>query len=180
MLKLFYISAVRIFNQGKTVQLLRNFKSNDKTNRLVRFANLCLLALILVPIAATDRLPASFSGRVSRMVVEIDGVNYGAFTPVKDLDQLVDEVTKTEGGRIALSRDFVTDPSLYLWANSLMRGNTSLKDVSLISENADGVEVARYVLRMSQPVAWTVEASNPEVGGLHERVEFAVQKVDRL
>ncbi|MEI6833820.1 MAG: hypothetical protein WCL28_07485, partial [bacterium] len=85
-----------------------------------------------------------------------------------------------DGVRIELSRGFGTDPSLCLWASSLMRGNTSLKDVILISENADGVEVARYVLRMSQPVAWTVEASNPEVGGLHERVEFAVQKVERL
>jgi hypothetical protein len=168
------------FFKGITVRLLRRFKSDDNANRLVRIANACLLALVLIPIAATERLPASFSGRVSRMVVEIDGVSFGAFTPVKDLDQLVGSASAENGGRIALSRDFVTDPSLYLWANSLMRGNTSLKDVSLISENADGVEVARYVLRMSQPVAWTVEASNPEVGGLHERVEFAVQKVERL
>ena len=170
----------QIFIQGKTVRLLRNFNSNNETNRLVRIANACLLALVLVPIAATERLPASFSGRVARMVVEIDGVNYGAFTPVKDIEQMIDDVSPQESGRVALSRDFVTDPSLYLWANSLMKGNTSLKNVSLISENADGVEVARYVLRMSQPVAWTVEASNPEVGGLHERVEFAVQKIERL
>jgi len=162
------------------VRLLRNFKSKDKTNRLVRMANACLLALVLVPIAATERLPASFSGRVARMVVQIDGVNYGAFTPVKEIEQLVGNAASPDGGRVTLVRDFVTDPSLYLWANSLMRGNTSLKDVSLISENADGAEVARYVLRMSQPVAWTVEASNPEVGGLHERVEFAVQKIERL
>jgi hypothetical protein len=113
------------------------------------------------------------------MVVEIDGVNYGSFTPVKDIDHLLGDAKAQETSRVALSRDFVTDPSLYLWANSLMRGNTGLKDVNLISENADGVEVARYVLRMSQPVAWAVEASNPEVGGLHERVEFAVQKVER-
>ena len=162
------------------MRLLRNFNSKDSTSRLVRVANACLLVLVLVPIAATERLPASFSGKVARMVVEIEGVNYGSFTPVKEIDRLADSVQAQEHGRVALSRDFVTDPSLYLWANSLMRGNTGLKDVTLISENADGVEVARYVLRMSQPVAWTVEASNPEVGGLHERVEFAVQKVERL
>lgn len=164
------------------MRLLRRFQSDQKASRLVRIANACLLALVLIPIAATERLPASFSGRVSRMVVEIDGVRFGAFTPVRDIESLVSagSASVTNGNRITLSRDFVTDPSLYLWANSLMKGNTSLKDVSLISENADGVEVARYVLRMSQPVAWTVEASNPEVGGLHERVEFAVQKVDRL
>jgi hypothetical protein len=162
------------------VRLLRKLKSDDKASRLVRLANACLLALLLIPIAATERLPASFSGKVTRMTVHIDGVNYGAFTPVNGIDQLIDSDFPVKAGRIALSRDFVTDPSLYLWANSLMRGNTSLKDVSLISENADGVEVARYVLRMSQPVAWTVEASNPEVGGLHERVELAVQKIERL
>jgi hypothetical protein len=180
MLELFYNSDRRSkVSQGKTVRLLRNFKSSQQSSRMVRIANACLLALVLVPIAATERLPASFSGRVARMVVEIDGVNYGSFTPVKDIDHLLGDAKAQETSRVALSRDFVTDPSLYLWANSLMRGNTGLKDVNLISENADGVEVARYVLRMSQPVAWAVEASNPEVGGLHERVEFAVQKVER-
>jgi hypothetical protein len=114
------------------------------------------------------------------MTVEIDGVNYGAFTPVDGLEQLAS--SKVDAGdvkRVALSRDFVTDPSLYLWANSLMQANTGLKNVTLISENADGVEVARHELRMAQPVAWAVEASNPEVGGLHEKVEFAVQKIER-
>lgn len=161
------------------MRMLRNLKINQTSNRLVRIANVCLLVFILVPIAATERLPASFSGRVSRMVVEIDGVNYGAFTPIKDIDRLVSVTHHSSASEISLSRDFVTDPSLYLWANSLMRGNTGLKDVILISENADGVEVSRHVLRMSQPVAWAVEASNPEVGGLHEKVEFAVQKIER-
>jgi len=164
---------------GDAVRLLRNFKLNQQPSRLVRVANACLLALVLVPIAATERLPAAFSGKVARMLVEIDGVNFGAFSPVKDLDHLVGSYGHRDAGRVELSRDFVTDPSLYLWANSLMRGNTGLKDVTLISENADGVEVARHVLRMSQPVALTVEASNPEVGGLQERVEFAIQKVER-
>ena len=164
---------------GEAVRQLRNFKSNQHPSQLIRMANACLLALVLVPIAATERLPAAFSGKVARMIVEIDGVNYGAFSPVKNLDHMDVVSGRREASRVELSRDFVTDPSLYLWANSLMRGNTGLKDVTLISENADGVEVARHVLRMSQPVAWTVEASNPEVGGLHERVEFAIQKVER-
>jgi hypothetical protein len=147
---------------------------------MIRIANACLLALILVPLAATERLPAGFSGKVTRMTVEIDGVNYGAFTPVEGLERSAS--SNDEAGsvrRIALSRDFVTDPSLYLWANSLMKANTGLKNVTLISENADGVEIARHELRMAQPVAWAVEASNPEVGGLHESVEFAVQKIER-
>jgi hypothetical protein len=158
---------------------LRKFISNGQANRAVRVANFCLLALLIVPMVATERLPASFSGKVSRMVVEIDGVNFGAFSPIKDIDRLAGAELTKDSARVALSRDFVTDPSLYLWANSLMKTNTGLKDVTLISENIDGVEVARHVLRQSQPVAWTVEASNPEVGGLHERIEFAVQKIER-
>jgi hypothetical protein len=162
------------------VRLFGNLTQQQNSGRLIRVANACLLALILVPLAATERLPAGFSGKVTRMTVEIDGVNYGAFTPVDGLEQLAS--SKVEAGdvkRVALSRDFVTDPSLYLWANSLMKANTGLKNVTLISENADGVEVARHELRMAQPVAWAVEASNPEVGGLHEKVEFAVQKIER-
>ena len=72
------------------MRLLRNFNSKDSTSRLVRVANACLLVLVLVPIAATERLPASFSGKVARMVVEIEGVNYGSFTPVKEIDRLAD------------------------------------------------------------------------------------------
>jgi hypothetical protein len=161
------------------VRLLRQFNLDTSSSRKVRIANLLLLAMLLVPIAATQRLPASFSGKASRMVVEIEGVNYGAFSPVADIDGLGASIGSSEHARVELSRDFVTDPSLYLWANSLMRGNTGLKDVTLISENAEGVEVARHTLRMSQPVAWTVEAGNPEVGGLHEKVIFAVQKIER-
>ncbi len=159
---------------------MRNLNISRQSNQVIRLVNACLLALILVPLAATERLPASFSGRVTRMTVEIDGVNYGAFQPVDSLEQLV--AAKPVAGdvkKVALNRDFVTDPSLYLWANSQMRANSGLKNVTLISENADGVEVARHELRMAQPVAWTVEASNPEVGGLHEKVEFAVQKIER-
>ena len=97
------------------MRLLRNFKLNQQPSRLVRVANACLLALVLVPIAATERLPAAFSGRVARMIVEIDGVNYGAFSPVKGLDHLAGSIGHRDAGRVELSRDFVTDPSLYLW-----------------------------------------------------------------
>ncbi len=165
---------------GNVVRNMRNFITEYKSSKVVRVANLCLLGLLLVPMVATERLPASFSNKITSMVVEIDGVTFGAFSPVKDLDRLAGSVLTAESGRIELSRDFVTDPSLYLWANTLMKTSAGLKDVTLISENADGVEISRHVLRMSQPAAWTVEASNPEVGGLHEKVEFSVQKIERL
>lgn len=158
---------------------LWNSNTKNQPNRVVRVANLCLLGLLLVPMVATERLPASFSSKVTSMTVEIDGVSFGAFSPIKDIERLTGTSLSAESGRIELSRNFVTDPSLYLWANTLMKTSTGLKDVTLISENADGVEISRHVLQMSQPVSWTVEASNPEVGGLHEKVEFAVQKIER-
>ena len=158
---------------------LRSLNTKNQPSRVVRVANLCLLGLLLVPIVATERLPASFSSKVTSMTVEIDGVSFGAFSPIKDLERLTGNPLSAEAGRIELSRNFVTDPSLYLWANTLMKTSAGLKDITLISENSDGVEISRHVLQMSQPVSWTVEASNPEVGGLHEKVEFAVQKIER-
>jgi hypothetical protein len=161
------------------VRQLWNLNTKNQPNRVVRIANLCLLGLLLVPMVATERLPASFSSKVTAMTVEIDGVSFGAFSPIKDIERLTGTSLSAESGRVELSRNFVTDPSLYLWANTLMKTSSGLKDVTLISQNADGVEISRHVLQMSQPVSWTVEASNPEVGGLHERVEFAVQKIER-
>ena len=160
----------------------RNLHKILHSQRAVRAANIALLAFVLAPLAATERLPAGFSSKVSRIVVEIDGVNYGAFDPVKDLDKAEATIDGEKGQfhRVALSRDFVTDQSLYKWAEEMMRGQSHRKDIVLISENADGVEVGRHVLKMSQPISAAVEASNPEVGGLHEKIEFAVQKIQQL
>lgn len=154
----------------------------------IRIANVALLAFILVPLAGTQRLPAGFSSKIARVIVEIEGVNYGAFDPVNDLDKTDDvigggDVIGGEKGnflRVTLSRHFVTDQSLYKWADLAMQGQSRLKDVVLISENAEGVEVARHMLRNSQPVSAVVEASNPEVGGLHEKIEFAVRSIQQL
>ena len=160
----------------------RNHHKMPSTSNLVRIANIALLAFILAPIAATERLPAGFSSKVSRVVVEIDGVNYGAFDPVKDLDKTKATINGEKGHfhRVVLSRDFVTDQSLYKWAEEMMRGQSHCKDIVLVSENAEGAEVGRHVLKLSQPISAVVEASNPEVGGLHEKIEFAVQKIQAL
>ena len=168
--------------QGISVQLPNRLHNFFKSQNVIRMANAALLVLVLVPLAATERLPASFSSKVTRVVVEIDGVNYGAFDPIKNLEK-GDGVIDGEKGnfhRVILTRHFVTDQSLYKWADDEMRGQSRLKDIVLISENAEGVEVARHLLKHSQPVAAVVEASNPEVGGLHEKIEFAVQSIQPL
>lgn len=158
---------------------LNNIRQSQKA---IRIANLLLLAFVLAPLAATERLPAGFSSKVRRVVVEIDGVNYGAFEPIKNLEQGDGFIggDKSTFHRVILSRHFVTDQSLYKWADDAMRGQSRLKDVVLISENAEGIEVARHLLKYSQPVSAVVEASNPGVGGLHEKIEFAVQSIQQL
>lgn len=164
------------------MRLPRCLQNIQQSRSAVRIANLMLLAFVLIPLAATERLPAGFSSKITRVVVEIDGVNYGAFEPIKNLEK-GDGLIGGEKGtfhRVTLSRHFVTDQSLYKWADDAMRGQSRLKDIVLISENAEGVEIARHLLRRSQPVSAVVEASNPGIGGLHEKIEFAVQAIQSL
>jgi hypothetical protein len=161
--------------------MISRLKIKQLPRRFVRLTNFALLAFILAPLAATERLPAGFSSKVVRVTVEIDGINFGAFEPIQSI--LSDSDAGEGSGKmskISLSRHFVTDQSLYKWADEAMRGQAHLRDLTLISENAEGVEVARHLLKNSQPVSAVVEASNPGVGGLHEKVEFAVQSVQRL
>jgi hypothetical protein len=165
------------------VKLQERIRKLQLSEGTIRIVNLGLLAFILVPLAGTARLPAEFSTKTERLIVEIDGINYGAFEPVKDMKSKKDVSivgVKSSFQKITLSRHFVTDQSLYKWADNAMRGQSQLKDVVLISENAEGAEIARHVLKNSQPVSAVVEASNPEVGGLHEKIEFAVQSIQEL
>lgn len=121
---------------------------------------------------------AGYSTQDLRTHVEIDGVNYGNFDQVEGLK--AQPLSKDFVGnfrRITLKRDFVTDPSLYLWAKNMMRSRSDLKDVNIVVENRDGEELSRYVLKYCQPLSWTVEAANPALGGFHEKIDLAVQEI---
>lgn len=138
-----------------------------------------------VPIVVANLSPAGFSLQDARLHVEIDGVNYGVFDQVDGLggrradgegdDQSAGATDALH--KITFRRDFVTDPSLYLWAKNMSHGRSELKDVHVVVENADGETVSRYVLKMCQPLSWTVEAANPALGGFHEKIEMAVQDI---
>src|SRR4051794_23543631 len=90
---------------------------------------LFLGALVAVPVVATHISTAGFSPQEVRAHVEIDGVDYGTFDNIDGLqDGLAAPDTTTaklpeHGGqafkKIVLNRDFVTDPSLYLWAKNV-------------------------------------------------------------
>ena len=136
------------------------------------------VAVCVLPFVTSKMLTASYSSKVARTHVEIDGVDYGFFTTVEGINNpLAENNNQLSYRKISLNRDFVTDPSLYLWARNTMKERTGLKNIHLVTENREGKELARYILKDCQPLSWTVEAANPALGGFHEIVDIAVQDI---
>lgn len=159
------------------------FKTKSPKQCSKHFAPSFLLLSIFVAVGTLTKMStASFSTQDVQTHVEIDGVNYGSFDKIEGLEQLVEGGAQSAASpdgfkRITLKRDFVTDPSLYLWAKNIMHGRSDLKDVHVVMENRDGEELSRYVLKFCQPLSWTVEAANPALGGFHEKIDLAVQEI---
>ncbi len=137
--------------------------------------------LAVVGFVAAQNLPAGFNAESLRTHVLIDGTDFGAIDQVTGLDQFTQAQlapdTQLPRARITLRRDFVTDPSLYLWAQQTTSARSGLKDVHLVTLSNDGREVSRRVLKLCQPLSWSVEAANPAVGGFHETVDLSVQEL---
>lgn len=147
-----------------------------------------MAGLLTVLIISAQPLPASFTTRSTLMHVVIDGIDYGAFDKVPGLDAMLldpanQEISRGNGKvgspfhKIVFKRDFVTDKSLYLWATNAKETPGGIRDIRLVMKNTAGLEVSSYVLKFCQPMAWSVEAANPAMGGFHESVAFAVQNV---
>lgn len=155
-----------------------------RLKNLLRRKSYLLRALIpgvlVAPVIITKMSTAGYSEQDLRTYIEIDGVNYGSFDQIDDLkDQAKNNkfANNETFRRITLKRDFVTDPSLYLWAKNMMRSRADLKDINVVVESRDGEELSRYVLKYCQPLSWTVEAANPALGGFHEKIDLAVQEI---
>ena len=153
---------------------------------MVRNANILrglFIALVAIPILFTTygKLPAGFSRPETKVHVEIDGVDYGPFDRIEGLEKFAidgyPESSDNTYEKITLSRDFVTDPSLYLWAKNRMSRKFGLKDIHLIKEDEEGRVVGRQILQLCQPLSWSVEATNPSLGGFNETIDLAVQKI---
>src|SRR4051812_9653524 len=90
---------------------------------ILRFVS-ALVVLGPLSFFAVKKLAAGFTTPITRTHVEIDGVDYGPFDRIEGLDRATkeDDATDVEQAytKITLSRDFVTDPSLYLWAKERM------------------------------------------------------------
>lgn len=161
---------------GRAV-ILKPTQSKSLSSASILLVALCILGLL------TQMSPAGLSLFETTTRVEIDGIQYGVFDSIEGLPPLqtksIDILKRAEGGyRIRFSRDFVTEPSLYLWAKNVTHNRADPKDIVVTILNKDGDEVAKYLLKQCQPLSWTVEAANPALGGFHETIELAVQDVE--
>lgn len=157
-----------------------------RNRKILRFG--MMAGLLTVLIISAQPLPASFTTGSTRMHVVIDGIDFGAFDKVPGLDSMVTNdrssdhngnsgKAQSEFHKITFKRDFVTDKSLYLWAANAKETPGGIRDIQLVMKNTAGQETSRYVLKFCQPMAWSVEAANPALGGFHESVAFAVQNI---
>ncbi len=137
-----------------------------------------LLSLVLV---LGQSIKAGLKTPVLTTYVEIDGVDYGSFDMIEGLEKFAHDGFPLTGEAsfetVQLSREFVTQPSLYLWAKNQTSRKFGPKDIHLITENEEGYVVSRKVLQLCQPLSWSVESSNPSLGGFNETVDLAVQKI---
>lgn len=115
-------------------------------------------------------------------LVEIDGVNYGSFRIPGDIRDLT--VPKAPGSdsfiKIRLKRDFVTDPSLALWARETKQSSASraqLPDIRLTMSTASGREISHYTLKYCMPLSWSIGSSGVSTGGFNEQVDIAAQDI---
>lgn len=147
---------------------------------LIKKSALALGTLSLVAVVG-QTMKAALRPSVLTTYVEIDGIDFGPFDTIEGVDKFAQDGFPREEGasfeKIHLSREFVTHPSLYLWAKNQTSRKYGPKDIHLVTENEEGYIVSRKVLQLCQPLSWSVESSNPSLGGFNESVDLAVQKV---
>lgn len=147
---------------------------------LLRYA-LVSIALFGMVLATLHSTTAALKEETHITYVEIDGVNYGTIDRIEGMEKFAEDgfplMEDSSYVSIRLSREFVTDPSLYLWAKNRMSRKLGLKDIHLITEDEYGHIVSHRVLQLCQPLSWAVETQNPSLGGFNETIDLAVQKI---
>ena len=142
---------------------------------------LALASIGVTIFVAVKKLPAAFTQPPSTTHIEIDGIDYGSFDHIRGLQQFSKNgypLTQNQYyAKVTLRRNFVTDPSLYLWAKNRRSKKSDLKNIQLVKRNMEGAVISRQILESCQPLSWTVEKANPSLGGFHETIDLAVQKL---
>lgn len=141
--------------------------------------------LVVAALMGFQSLDAALRGESELTTyVEIDGVNFGVIDKVSGLESFAADGyplnSQLSYQNIELSREFVTEPSLYLWAKKRMSRKLGLQDIHLITVDENDNVVAHQILQLCQPLSWTVEAQSPALGGYNESIELAVQKITEL
>ena len=139
---------------------------------------LCAMLVVTLSLYVfTKNSVAGYKDQTKSISVYIGGVDYGTFPKVIGLDEAINSSGKGFS-KISLERNFVADPSLYLWAKSLGAHHGVLGDIYLVEKDSSGMELSRYTLKRCQPLSWAVEKSNPAVGGFHEVIDIAIREVE--
>jgi hypothetical protein len=133
----------------------------------------------------SDHLPAGLTRAEYSTLVEINGVNFGTVDKVVGLEAAMalsntykySAKPEQQISTITLHRDFVTAPSLYLWARNSVAERNGAQNIHLITQNQSGQEIGRKVLNFSLPLSWSFESAGHAAGGFHETIELAVRKV---
>ncbi len=148
---------------------------------LIKKSALYIMGLLSLALFLGQSIKAALKPPVVTTYVEIDGVDYGPFDIIEGMNKFASDgfpvSAQTSFETIRLSREFVTQPSLYLWAKNQTSRKFGPKDIHLVMENEEGHVVSRKVLQLCQPLSWSVESSNPSLGGFNETVDLAVQKI---
>lgn len=153
-------------------------KSRNKKILRILISIACLIPILFV---TANKLPAGFTSPTLKTRIEIDGVNFGVFEQIQGLDQFSSAGLPVKNhhsyAKVTLSRNFVTDPSLYLWVKNRMSRKSELKNIYLITEDENKKMISKQILESCQPLSWSVESINPSLGGFNETIDLAVQKI---
>lgn len=141
----------------------------------VVFGAAVVLTGLMYPL--TSGISAKLSVPKLKTHIEINGIDYGTFDHISDIRDLTSVQVDEPYTRVSLRRDFVTDPSLYLWAKKTSESGAGLTDIRLIMKTPEGKEISGYILKFCKPLSWTFESAGPAVGGFYENVDIAVQEI---
>ena len=154
-----------------------------------RFGNIIrmtvsVLAVVCVLLLLKKQVQAALYNPVTVTKIEIDGTNYGSIDKITGIQKFSTDGfpvnNKHSHEKISISREFVTEPSLYLWAKKRMKRKSDPKDIHLVVEDENGNVIKRQVLQLCQPLSWSMESTNSSLGGFNETIDIAVQKVSKF
>ncbi len=114
--------------------------------------------------------------------LEIGDQDYGRFDYVEIHDFVPKDELLLSGSfipTIHLKRNFITEKSVYQWALEYFSNRLEPQNITLIQKKRDGYEVARFLLKLSKPLSWSIESNYLNIGGFHEEVEISTQEIIR-